>query len=179
MTENWSRGAPGAAAIFTAVPIIRSAGLQTTSCPRQRQPVPDAMERYIRKFITYLEAERDASPHTIRNYLNDLEAFSRFAKDRSAAEIGRLDIRRYLAELKAHDYAKRSIARRMASLRSFFKFLCRDGYLKTNPLIAVSSPKLDRSLPRFLSVDQVIAGLERARANIKVDLPAPFSPSST
>jgi len=121
------------------------------------------MERYIRKFIAYLEAERNASSHTVRNYLNDLEAFSRFIEGRAIDGLGRLDIRRYLADLKGHGYAKRTIARRLAALRSFFKFLCRDGYLKTNPLSAVRSLKLDRPLPRFLTVGQILSGLKQPR----------------
>jgi tyrosine recombinase XerC len=123
------------------------------------------VEHFIRKFIDYLEAEKNASPHTIRNYLNDLEAFARFSKNPSIETIGRIQARRYLADLKARRYAKRSIARRLASLRSFFKFLCRDGYLKTNPLAAVSSPKLDRPLPKFLSAKEVISAIERPNVN--------------
>ncbi|MBI2870093.1 MAG: tyrosine recombinase XerC [Candidatus Omnitrophica bacterium] len=128
------------------------------------------MERYIRKFIAYLEAERNASSHTVRNYLNDLEAFQRFAKDLPVEGIGRLQIRQYLAELKSKNYAQRSIARRLASLRSFFKFLLRDGYLKANPLAAVSTPKLDRRLPRFMSVAEVAAGLEIPRGDTLLGL---------
>ena len=119
------------------------------------------MDRYIDKFITYLKVERDASEHTVINYSIDLRDFSGFLKPGPAVEsrdsgefnISKIDhllLRRYLAHIKGKGYSKRTVARKLASLRSFFKFLYKEGYLKSNPITSLSTPKLDKKLPVFL-----------------------------
>ena len=84
------------------------------------------MKQYIEKFTRYLEIEKNVSPHTITNYKIDLKAFSDFAGDMDLKDIDYLLLRKFLAHLKSVQYDKRSIARKLACLRSFFKFLCRD-----------------------------------------------------
>ena len=108
------------------------------------------MQQYIDKYIRYLEIEKNVSPHTITNYKIDLRAFRDFSGDTAVEKIDYLLLRKFLAHLKSVQYDKRSIARKLACLRSFFKFLCRDGYLKTNPATSLSTPKLDKKLPFFL-----------------------------
>jgi integrase/recombinase XerC len=112
------------------------------------------MNQYIDKFIRYLEVEKNVSPHTITNYKADLEAFGDFVGGIDIKNIDYLLLRKFLAHLKSVQYDKRSIARKLACLRSFFKFLCRDGYIKNNPALALSTPKLDKKLPFFLDADQ-------------------------
>ena len=111
--------------------------------------------RYIEKFFRYLEIEKGASPHTLANYRVDLHSFKTFLGDRGLDRVDPLLLRRYLAELKAKNFAKRSVARRISCLRSFFRFLCREGYLTTNPVSILRSPKLDRRLPPVLEVEEV------------------------
>jgi len=118
------------------------------------------MDRYIEKFLRYLEIEKGASPHTLANYRVDLASFNRFLGDLSLEKVDPLFLRRYLAELKSKNFAKRSIARRLSCLRSFFKFLCREGYLTHNPVSVLRSPKLDRKLPSVLEVEEVERLLE-------------------
>lgn len=118
------------------------------------------MNRFIEKFIRYLEIEKDASRHTILNYKIDLNDFKVFLADKPTEQIDHLVLRKYLAYLKGKNYSKFSVARRLACLRSFFKFLCRDGYLKNNPAAGLSTPKLDKRLPAFLSVDEVLKLIE-------------------
>jgi len=113
------------------------------------------MQRYIDKFINYLKVERNASDHTIINYTIDLGVFKTFLGDRQIETIDHLALRRFLAELRAKNYAKRTIARKLASLRSLFRFLFREGYIKKNPITAISTPKLDRKLPVFLDVVKI------------------------
>ncbi|MFA5144210.1 MAG: tyrosine recombinase XerC [Candidatus Omnitrophota bacterium] len=108
------------------------------------------MQRFIEKFINYLDVERNSSPHTILNYRIDLESFSRFLGDKDVSAIDHLLLRKFLAELRGRNYAKRTIARKLASLRSFFRFLYREGHIKANPITAVSTPKLDKRLPVVL-----------------------------
>ncbi len=113
------------------------------------------MQRYIDKFINYLKIERDVSGHTITNYKIDLKVFSLFLGEAGIDSVDHLALRRFLAELRGKNYAKRTIARKLASLRSFFKFLYREGHIKANPITAISSPKLDKKLPKFLDVGKV------------------------
>lgn len=112
------------------------------------------MRQYIDKFVRYLEIEKNSSPHTITNYKVDLNSFADFAGDTDVSKIDYLFLRKYLVHLKNVQYDKRSVARKLACLRSFFKFLCRDGYLKANPAAGLLTPKLDKKLPVFLDVQE-------------------------
>ena len=113
------------------------------------------MQRHIDKFINYLKVEKNAAANTIKNYKVDLDSFSLFLAGKDVAGVDHLALRRFLAEMRAKSYAKRTIARKLASLRSFFKFLYREGYIKSNPVTAISSPRLDKKLPKFLDVGKV------------------------
>lgn len=119
-----------------------------------------AMERHIDKFARYLEIEKNASRHTINSYRIDLKEFSAFLKSADLESVDYLTIRRFLAHLKERNLTARSTARKLSSLRSFFRFLIKDGYLKTNPTDAVSSPKQEKSLPKFLTEVDVNALIE-------------------
>ena len=113
------------------------------------------MERYIEKFINYLKVERNVSKHTVTNYAVDLASFAAFLGDKDIAAVDHLTLRRFLAEMRSKNYAKRTVARKLATLRTFFKFLYREGHIKTNPITAVMTPKLDKKLPKFLDVNKV------------------------
>jgi tyrosine recombinase XerC len=110
------------------------------------------MTRFIEKFLNYLEIEKNASRHTLLNYRIDLEGFFEFLGQGASLEaVDRFTLRRFLAYLRERHYSKRSIARKVATLRSFFKFLFREGYLRANPAEGLLSPKLDKRLPIFLA----------------------------
>jgi tyrosine recombinase XerC len=113
------------------------------------------MKRFIEKFINYLRVEKGASPHTVKNYSIDLNAFSLFLGDKDISSVDHLVLRRFLAEMRSKNFSKRTIARKLASLRTFFKFLYREGHIKSNPITAISTPKLDKTLPVVLDVDKV------------------------
>ena len=113
------------------------------------------MQRYIEKFIRYLEIERNYSRHTILNYQLDLGNFARFLGEAPLEKVDYLALRKYLAQLKQKNESSRSIARHLSALRSFFKFLVREGYLKNNPIAGLSSPKLDKHLPQFLTEEEI------------------------
>ena len=120
------------------------------------------MIRYIDKFIYYLKIEKNASEYTIVNYSIDLRDFGNFLGDTALEAISYLDLRRYLAHMRGRNYSKRTIARKLASLRSFFKFLYREGYLKANPASGVATPKLEKKLPLFLGTSEVVKLIEAA-----------------
>ena len=110
--------------------------------------------------MTYLKIEKNVSPHTLTNYGIDLREFQVSLRDKSLDKVSYVDIRLFLARMKEKKFSKRTIARKMACLRSFFKFLCREGYLKSNPAIGLQTPKLERRLPIFMDADQVVRLIE-------------------
>ena len=117
------------------------------------------MENLADEFLTYIRVSKNYSPKTIESYGLDLSQFLKFLKDRQIQELGlvnHLDIREYLAQMKAADYAKTSIARKIACIRSFYKYLCRQGYLEKNPVIGVHTPKREKKLPKFLYQQEMV-----------------------
>ena len=118
------------------------------------------MKRYVDKFIDYLKIEKNMSPHTVVNYSADLLDFKNFLGETKVENVDHLTLRKFLAHLRAKQYAKTTMARKLASIRSFFKFLHREGHLKKNPASSVFTPKLDKKLPHFLDVSSVAKLLE-------------------
>lgn len=115
---------------------------------------------YVKDFITYLEVEKNCSQLTVSNYSKDIFAFTNFVKNRLGEQflweqIGPLDIRAYLAYLNEKQYARRTIARRISALRSFYKYLVRENLIEFSPLSKIHSPKLDKKLPVFLDEVEV------------------------
>ncbi|MEA3305424.1 MAG: tyrosine recombinase XerC [Candidatus Omnitrophota bacterium] len=118
------------------------------------------MIRYIDKFINYLKIEKNASEHTLLNYSLDLRDFSEFLEGRQVKSVDYLFLRKYLARIRGRNYSKRTVARKLAAIRSFFKFLYAEGYLGKNPASSLSTPKLDRKLPVFLDMDEAVKLIE-------------------
>ena len=117
------------------------------------------MKKYIEQFMDFLRVEQGVSPHTLRAYAKDLSELSDFLK-KKPKEIDNLDIRSLLASLHHKKLKKSSISRKLATIRSFFKYLHREGYVKKNPAKLVSSPKVPKTLPKFLSIDEVFLLME-------------------
>jgi integrase/recombinase XerC len=118
------------------------------------------MNDFIDMFIRHLEIERGVSVHTVRAYRKDLDAFSEHVKT-APDKIDMMDVRGFIAEQIGKGLNKITVSRRLSSIRSFFKFLHREGYIKSNPAKLVSNPKVPKLLPRFLSVDDVFSLLEK------------------
>ena len=113
------------------------------------------MQRYIDKFLRYLEIEREASRHTVLNYKLDLSRFAGFLKEKNLNSVDYLFMRQFLAELRHSNISKASIARMFSALRSFFKFLVREGLVKTSPVSGITIPKKDKKLPQFMQEKEV------------------------
>jgi integrase/recombinase XerC len=116
------------------------------------------------EFLQHLKYERNLSPHTLRNYTSDLEQFSQFIfniekREIPPDEIDHRTIREWLAKLHA-DHKKSSIARKLASLRTFFQFLVREGKLAANPAKMVATPRIERKLPNHLSMEDAVRLVE-------------------
>jgi integrase/recombinase XerC len=116
------------------------------------------LEYLVDEFLIYLRVNKNFSIHTLESYGLDLRQFSVFFDKEPTIKLDLIDhllIRRYLAKLKEEQLARASIARKISCLRSFFKFLCRQGYLQNNPLLGVSTPKLEKRLPEFLYPEEL------------------------
>jgi integrase/recombinase XerC len=118
------------------------------------------MKEKIDQFIRYLEIENDASKHTLRAYRKDLEAFSEYLGVKTG-DIEMIDVRGFVAQQIKAGLSKTTASRRLASVRSFLNFLCREGFIKSNPAKLVSTPKTEKRLPQFLSVDDVFSLIEK------------------
>ncbi len=118
------------------------------------------MKGYLDRFLTYLVAERNASPYTIRNYGREIKEFLSFLKEEgvnSLKEVDREVLRRYILWLRAKGYAKSSLARRVYELRSFFRYLRREELIPADLHNLISPPKLPKRLPRYLEPQEVEA----------------------
>ena len=113
-------------------------------------------EARIEQFLRCLETQRNASRHTVLAYEKDLTKFrEHLGKSPDWSKITHQQIRGFLAELMANGLSKPSAARALASLRSFFKWMGREGYVEQNPAALVSTPKLAKKLPRVPTMEQV------------------------
>ena len=116
------------------------------------------MNELIDQFLDRLAIERNFSEHTLRAYRLDLEQFRTFLATQKITrpeQVNTMVMRKYMASVRRRDYAKATVARKISSLRSFYRFLCREGTAETNPAAAVRTPRLDRKLPHFLSTKDV------------------------
>lgn len=123
------------------------------------------MQKWVKNFLAFLETEKNASSHTVKNYAVDLREFSEVLKEKQIEEVTYLDIRAFLAVLKEKDYSKSSISRKLACIRSFFKYLTRENVLGMNPAADVSTPKREKKLPQFLDAQEVTSLLEAPSKN--------------
>ncbi len=121
------------------------------------------MNRYVEKFLSYLEIEKNYSKHTILNYKIDLKEFFLFLKDTSIERVDYFHLRRFLASLRSKDLRPRTVARKLSAIRSFFKFIYREGLISKNPSTLLMTPKLDRKLPQFLSEQDASRLIEGAK----------------
>src|SRR5260370_14997631 len=123
------------------------------------------MKSAVRQFLDYLRSVRNASPHTLRSYDNDLSQFLAFlTPPRTAtpaiAEVTHLMIREFVAHLHDLNLEKWSIARKLAAVRSSFKFAVREGMIMRNPARLVATPKLPKRIPSVLSAEDLNAFLD-------------------
>jgi integrase/recombinase XerC len=119
-----------------------------------------SLDECIDKFIRYLEVEKGVSAHTLRAYKKDLGDFSGYVKT-APEKVDMFDVRGFIAAQISAGLNRVTVSRRLSSIRSFFKFLYREGYIKANPAKLVPTPRLPKLLPKYLSVDDVFALIEK------------------
>ena len=123
-------------------------------------PTPAAISPEIRKgiqkFLEYMRAERNASAHTLRAYRNELQRFAEYlGPDIRWKEVDHVFIRGFLGELHSQGLSKVSVARALASIRSLYKWLAREGMVQQNPAKLVATPKLPKKLPRVPTMEEM------------------------
>ena len=134
---------------------------------------PADMKQAIAKYLQYLQSVRNSSPHTVLNYSKDLEQFVAYLsppgeQPPALGKVNHLIIREFVGHLHEQGLEKSSIARKLAALRSFFKYCVREGRLKENPARLVPTPKLPKRIPSVLSAEEMngflneLAGSESA-----------------
>jgi len=111
--------------------------------------------KMLEEFQAYLEFDRNLSKHTLRAYTADIEHFLFWLKDVELSEVNTNTIRLYFSQIQVFEYSKTTIARKIAALRTFFRFLYREKIVNSNPAEAIRSPKKPKKLPNFLNEDEV------------------------
>jgi len=131
------------------------------------------MKTVIAKYLEYLRSVKNSSPHTVSNYGKDLEQFLAYLSPpgltpQPLAAINHHVVREFIAHLHDHGLQKSSVARKLASLRSFFKYCVREGYLEDSPARLVPTPKLPKRIPSVLSAEEINGFLDQL-----ADMPVP------
>ena len=130
----------------------------------------DREKQYIEEFKTYLSVEKNFSEHTLTAYYSDIVSFVLWLNGESCINVNFERLREYLHFIQRFDYKKTTIARKTASIRTFYKFLYREKYIEANPALSLSAPKRPKPLPKFLTPEEV----EQILNNVKIDTPAGF-----
>lgn len=127
-------------------------------------------KQYLEDFKSYLLVEKNFSKHTAKAYYSDILSYLLWLSDTPCTEVNFSRIREYLHFIQKFDYKKTTIARKIASIRTFYKYLYRERLVDTNPAMNLNSPKRPKSLPKFLTTDEI----EKILNGIKIDSPAGF-----
>ena len=127
-------------------------------------------KEYINGFKTYLSIEKNFSEHTVSAYCSDILSLLLWLDSTSCTEADFNKLREYLYFIQRFDYKKTTVARKIASIRTFYKYLFRERYIDSNPAISLSAPKRPKSLPKFLTEEEI----EKILSNIKIETPAGY-----
>lgn len=126
-------------------------------------------EKPVKDFIYYLQAERGLSENTVESYKHDILSFLT-DKEKKIENINKQDIQNYLDDLNDSDLSSATVARKMSSLRMFFLFLIGEYMIDENPMSNIVSPKMDKRLPKFLSVYEIETLIESVNGDFKYSL---------
>ncbi len=125
------------------------------------KPNREALPNAVTDFLRSLLSERNFSQHTADAYRKDLTKFARFlGKSRDWNKVEHTQIRAFMARLYEEGLSKASIARALAAVRAFYKWLCREGLADQNPAALVSTPKLPKTLPRVPSAEELVGAMD-------------------
>lgn len=125
---------------------------------------------YLKNFLVYLEVEKNFSKHTIRAYNSDILSFLIWLNDTPVSETNHTKLKDYLVFIQKFNYSKTTLSRKIASIRTFYRYLYRENVIESNPVNSVHAPKRNKSLPKFLSSVEI----EQILNNIKIETPAGY-----
>ncbi len=124
----------------------------------------------LEDFKSYIIAEKNFSEHTAKAYCSDILSYLVWMDEQSCENVNYSKIRDYLHFIQKFDYKKTTIARKISSLRTFYKYLYRERKVEINPAMSLTNPKRPQPLPKFLTPEEV----EQILNNIKIDTPAGY-----
>lgn len=127
-------------------------------------------KQYLEDFKSYLLVEKNFSKHTAKAYSSDILGYLLWLADTSCTEVNFSKVREYLHFIQKFDYKKTTIARKIASIRTFYKYLYRERLVETNPALNLNTPKRPKALPKFLTTNEI----EKILNGLKIDTPAGF-----
>ncbi len=130
----------------------------------------NSSKEYLEDFNTYLKVERNFSEHTSRAYVSDILSFLLWLENTPVEEADYDKLREYIYFIQRFDYKKTTLARKIAALRTFYKYLYREHVVESNPAMSLNAPKRAKLLPKFLTTDEI----ENILNNVKIDTPAGF-----
>ncbi|OJU78864.1 MAG: tyrosine recombinase XerD [Bacteroidetes bacterium 47-18] len=115
---------------------------------------------YIRSFGNYLQLEKQHSPHTVDNYLRDVECLSSFVADKDLTSLTTQDLKHFITYAGEMELAAATLARMLSGIKSFYSFMELEGLIEVNPTLLLAAPKVSRKIPDTLSVSEVEALLQ-------------------
>ena len=127
-------------------------------------------KRYLKDFLIYLEVEKNFSSHTIRAYNSDILSFLLWLDTTPLEQTNHTKLKDYLVFIQRFNYSKTTLSRKIAAIRTFYRFLYREKIIETNPANSVHAPKKNKSLPKFLTGKEI----EQILNNIKISTPAGY-----
>ncbi len=127
-------------------------------------------KQYINDFKLYIEVERNFSLHTVKAYISDILGFTIWLNDKNIEETNHKTIKEYLLFIQKFNYSKTTTARKIASIRTFFRYLYREKIIETNPASGIHSPKRGKNLPKFLTEQEI----EQILGKIRIETPAGY-----
>ena len=130
----------------------------------------ECSKKYLQSFKLYIEVERNFSKHTVVAYSSDILSFLIWLNDKNVEDVVYETLREYLVYIQQFNYSKTTTARKIASLRTFYRFLYRERVVDANPAIGLHSPKRGKNLPEFLTDSEI----EQVLNNIKMNSPAGY-----
>mgnify|MGYP000360357925 CR=1 FL=1 len=127
-------------------------------------------KNYLKNFLVYLEVEKNFSKHTVRAYNSDILSFLLWLDSTPLEETNHTRLKDYLVFIQRFNYSKTTLSRKIAAIRTFYRFLYRERIIEINPANSVHAPKKNKSLPKFLSNTEI----EQILNNIKIETPAGY-----
>ncbi len=145
-------------------PSPKGRAVSTTSAARRSSPSPDnSLPSELSAYLDYARVEKGLATNSLSSYRRDLVEFVDYMgrTGKSLRKIAREDIRDFLGALYRRGLSARSVARHLVSLRNFFRFLLKEGRIRSDPTAEVDAPRLDQTLPKYLTTGEVDALLEQ------------------